>query len=299
MGYEEALSYMFITLDDYEITPTGEKDTLVISAGRVNDQIEEKGWWVFAGYTADSVFVQFSNAGTTDHILGTYAFADLDPEYSYVEIDGAQIFFSDAQLVITQNSVDSTYHAVGSAMGKNGIEYVITLDEEYIAPSQNVITINYEASSRAISCAASVDEDLYFFFILPKETLDAMVSSDYSQDSLSLVAGSLISFLSQNDLLSNFLAKGDITVSVPEFLPILTQIMNYEVSAGDYVAFAAPISKYGDINGTIAYKEFHFDYPEAIEDAKAEEKAIKKFENGQLIIEKNGVKYNAQGAILE
>jgi hypothetical protein len=36
----------------------------------------------------------------------------------------------------------------------------------------------------------------------------------------------------------------------------------------------------------------------AIDNAEAEVKAIKRFENGVLIIEKNGVKYNAQGAVV-
>lgn len=284
------IDYAVITLDDYEIAPTGEKDTLVVSVGYVNDKIADAGWWVFGGYTADSVYVQFSNAGTIDHIVGTYAFADLDATYSYIEIEGAQIFFSDAQLVITQAD-NNTYHAVGSAMGKNGIEYVITIDEEYIAPSENVITINYNTNSRALTFVPSVEGEYYFFYIVDKASLDEMVS-EYSQDSLAPIVSSLVSYMIQQEVIGYYIDTTAISVSVPDFFGEYAE-------TGDYVALAAPISDYGKVNGQIAHFEFHFDFPEALEDAKAEEKAIKKFENGQLIIEKNGVKYNAQGAILE
>ena len=44
---------------------------------------------------------------------------------------------------------------------------------------------------------------------------------------------------------------------------------------------------------------YELETPTAIENAEAEVKAIKRFENGVLIIEKNGVKYNAQGAVVK
>ena len=285
----KGIDYAVITLDDYEIAPTGDKDTLVVSAGYINDKIADAGWWVFGGYTADSVYVQLSNAGTTDHIVGTYAFADLDATYSYIEIEGAQIFFSDAQFTITQAD-NNTYHAVGSAMGKNGIEYVITIDEEYIAPSENVISINYDSNNRALTYSPSISGEYYFFYIVEKSALDEMVS-EYSQDSLAPVVNALVSYMVQQQVIGYYVDSVAISVDVVAF-------MGEHAATGDYIALAAPISDYGKVNGQIAYKEFRFDYPEALEDAKAEEKAIKKFENGQLIIEKNGVKYNALGVRL-
>ena len=45
--------------------------------------------------------------------------------------------------------------------------------------------------------------------------------------------------------------------------------------------------------------EFATDFPTGINNTEEALKAVKSFENGQLMIEKNGVKYNAQGARLQ
>ena len=45
--------------------------------------------------------------------------------------------------------------------------------------------------------------------------------------------------------------------------------------------------------------EFATDFPTGINNTEEALKAVKSFENGQLMIEKNGVKYNAQGTILK
>jgi hypothetical protein len=52
-------------------------------------------------------------------------------------------------------------------------------------------------------------------------------------------------------------------------------------------------------DGVLYHITMHTGWPEGIENAEAEVKAFKKLEEGALIIEKNGVKYNAQGAILK
>ena len=45
--------------------------------------------------------------------------------------------------------------------------------------------------------------------------------------------------------------------------------------------------------------QFETEYPTAIDNTEEAVKTVKFFENGQLMIEKNGVKYNAQGAIVK
>ena len=45
--------------------------------------------------------------------------------------------------------------------------------------------------------------------------------------------------------------------------------------------------------------QFETEYPTAIDNTEEAVKTVKFFENGQLMIEKNGVKYNAQGARLQ
>ena len=72
------------------------------------------------------------------------------------------------------------------------------------------------------------------------------------------------------------------------------------VTKGDKIRAHGYITKYNTNYEFAAGCVFEVipDTPTAIDNAEAEVKAIKRFENGVLIIEKNGVKYNAQGAVV-
>lgn len=80
-----------------------------------------------------------------------------------------------------------------------------------------------------------------------------------------------------------------------------------EVSAGDkdvaliatanYEGGNGKIYIYG--NGSIEVFKIEATSAQGINDVNAEVKAVKRFENGQLVIIKNGVKYNALGAVVE
>ena len=75
-------------------------------------------------------------------------------------------------------------------------------------------------------------------------------------------------------------------------------LANYIQTSGNYVLV---VWGAGEKNVTTAAASYQFTavVAEGIENTEAEIKAVKKFENGILVIEKNGVKYNAQGAILK
>ena len=71
--------------------------------------------------------------------------------------------------------------------------------------------------------------------------------------------------------------------------------------AGDKVRVVGQLTKYNttaEFAGGCTFTILEKGTPTAIDNAEAEVKAIKRFENGVLIIEKNGVKYNAQGAVV-
>ena len=70
-------------------------------------------------------------------------------------------------------------------------------------------------------------------------------------------------------------------------------------SKGWKIKVLGSLEKYGNFAGVKTPSDFKIiSTPTAIDNAEAEVKAIKRFENGVLIIEKNGVKYNAQGAVV-
>lgn len=68
---------------------------------------------------------------------------------------------------------------------------------------------------------------------------------------------------------------------------------------GDKVAVTGQLTKYYDTPEFAAGCTFEILEPTAVENAEAEVKAIKRIENGVLVIEKAGVRYNAFGQIMQ
>ena len=82
-----------------------------------------------------------------------------------------------------------------------------------------------------------------------------------------------------------------------------------KADTGDYdkEGYCWKVLEYTSLGGDVEIKEFEAGYriskievggDQAIENVEAEVKSVKTFENGQLVIIKNGVKYNALGAQL-
>lgn len=77
----------------------------------------------------------------------------------------------------------------------------------------------------------------------------------------------------------------------------------YLAVVGDYVEIVGDLTKYGTTpettgKSTSTVKKLQ-DPATAINNAAVEQKAVKMIENGQLVIIREGVKYNAQGAVIE
>ncbi len=69
------------------------------------------------------------------------------------------------------------------------------------------------------------------------------------------------------------------------------------IAEASYVGSAGRIYIYG--GGSIEVFKIEVGAAQGINDVNAEVKAVERFENGQLVIIKNGVKYNALGAVVE
>ena len=258
-----------------------------ISGLKFLDHVADQGWWQIMGYSADSTyFVSFSNAEAVEAIVGSYDFADMDPEYSMFYIGEEEIEFVSGTIVVSQNQ-DGTYHVVATLLAKDGNEYVLTLDSKLQLPSENVITLSY---ADGVVSIATTNSDSYFYYMETKEEYDKY-EADFSQASVNEETDAWIATAAQYSVLSYYTASGNLSVDVAEFLG------NYNAE-GEYVFLAAPVDD-GDRNGEAVYLLFTYTWPEAIDNTEVEIKANKVIRNGQLFIEKNGVKYNAQGAVVK
>ena len=112
-----------------------------------------EGWWQVMG-ESEEYFVTLSNAGKVSQIAGTYAVADLDPDYSFIATAKDTIKFADGSIKASKIAEDE-YTFVGNVDGKDGKAYYINL--HYTAPqAKKTVELN---------CAnAKLDDESYAFY---------------------------------------------------------------------------------------------------------------------------------------
>lgn len=160
-----------------------------------------------------------------------------------------------------------------------------------VEPSTNVITMTYNANRGTLSITTTNNDPYFFIF----ETMD-----EYNEWQTDLTPASIydevdtwIYSTDQYGLTSYFVYSGNQTINVSEFWN--TFMSDEPMESGAYIAFAAPYA--GLLNGDIAYCQFNY-AATALENVEATT-ASKRLVNGQLIIEKDGVRYNALGTVIK
>ena len=112
--------------------------------------------------------------------------------------------------------------------------------------------------------------------------------------------------LAAEDVASN-IAIGDAADQTEGLVPVelpsgeirtAVNIKDTPANKGKVIKVHGQLTSYFLVTGVKNTDDYVLDSSTAIDNAEAEVKAIKRFENGVLIIEKNGVKYNAQGAVV-
>ncbi len=310
------------TLDLTYVIPDKTRDAELTISGLELNLLD--GAWQLSGFNEDETkFV--SLAAYTDEISGTYTEDDLAADYSYIYTDlefdeegnliaGNQFALLKANLNVVFNEADTSIVITGTFLGQNGDdvpEFTLTLSGkapyddgsiEYDAEEDFVrhfaeyeINDQYLASNGVLFISAS-NEDNEFVRIqvnLP-ENAEGLVAGEYEVSNSEYIEPGTIgagSFEGQNIYGSFagsrdaegyinvplwFFASGKVTVS--ESLVLEVQVLN---SKGYKISCRL---------GT---------YPEGIENTDAKAAATKRVVNGVLVIEKNGVRYNAQGTVVK
>lgn len=279
-----------IALQDAPVVVTGDTIEVAINGLKWIDKVADAGWWQIYGYSADSTYyVSFSNGNSVTVAAGTYDFADMDPDYTKFYIGNDEVKFDSGEIILSEN-LDGTYHLVATMLARDGKIYVLTLDSKLPTISENVITLSYNENTRSVEIATT-NADNYFIYIESQEDYLGY-QADYSQTAVNAETDDWISTVAYYGVLSEYTYSGNQSIDVIEFLGAY-------VATDDYVALAAPVDG-SDRNGDAKHLLFHLNYPEDIENTDAPAlKASKRLIDGQLIIEKNGVKYNAQGAAIK
>ena len=274
--------------------------------------------WQFMGKTSDK-FVTIAAYATS--IPGTYGRADLAADYTYVaKFVGADTLYYDmidANIVVTVSGTNATI--TGTLKGQNYddssdvIEFTLNLTatvEDYEEPAEQ--GNQYDA------------QDEGFDYNFPVYTVDDQYLEQYN-----------VFIVEAQDAANNYItiefnvAAGTVTLPAGVYT-VDNSSAPGTVSAGSvdqyiYGSFAGSLDDEGYINiplwlmveGTVTVTESGVievaatntwgqsissrlgEYLQSIDNINANHTATKPTRNGQLIIIKNGVKYNAQGAIVK
>lgn len=199
----------------------------------------------------------------------SYSYSNLDPETEYAVVAVAM-------------------DEAGQASGPVTVEFFTTLAVE---PSDLVLNITWDGTNLNINAS---NNDQYFVWIETKEDYDAY-ESDFTEASLLDEIEAWIYTLDENGYTRYALHTGSLTwePNADFWAEWHEQAMENGV---EYIILAAPYA--GSVNGAPAYCVFTYGAPTALKNVDAAVKASKVIKNGQLVIEKNGVLFNAQGAKL-
>lgn len=260
--------------------PEPEIVEITINSGLVYaDYCASQGWWQMFYEGADMI-VSLSNNYSTE-APGTYTMADLDASYCYVKyLDPVkQISFTSGEIVLAEEGDKVTIK--GDLVGNDGNIY--RFDLTYGDPTAErevdvVITDGevglYESSQMA--AIEGTDANGVFVQLVLYYTGGAF-EGDFTEEDLY----SNYSVIAEEEGVYQSIFSADINV-VPG------NANSYKITATvlcyNNTQYNLDITVPGDGTG--------------INNAEATIKAVKAIENGQLMIEKNGVRYNANGAVV-
>lgn len=250
-----------------------------------NDATATSGWWQIMG-ESDSYVFSLSNAGEIAQAAGTYTVADLDPDFSYISLYGAtdtvDVAFVDGSVTVAI-SEEGIVTVNGTLVGADGNNYIFNLTYKDPTAEKTVdvaipewqLVDDYVAYLNLFAVAGEDANGTYvqLSFNMPEGATE--IAGDYTEEDFDQqYFGSYVED-----------ANGDHRI----FSATIKVVQN---EAGE-VFVTADILCY---NNTL-YK-VTTPAGQGLSNTAVDTKAIKSIVNGQLIIEKKGVKYNAQGAVI-
>ena len=299
------------TLNLTYVIPDATSQETITMSGEITDYGTA---WQFMGKTSDK-FVTIAAYSTS--IPGTYGRADLAADYTYVaKFVGADTLYYDmidANVVVTVSGTNATI--TGTLKGQNYddssdvIEFSLNLTatvEDYEEQGNQ-----YDAQDKGFYIkfpVYTVDDQYLQYNVLVAEATDA--ANNYISIEFNVAAGT-VTLPAGVYTVDNSGAPGTVSAgSIDQYI---------------YGSFAGSLDAEGYVNipmwliveGTVTVTESGVievaatntwgqrissrlgEYPESIDNVDANATATKAIRNGQLLIIKNGVEYNAQGANLK
>ena len=273
----QAKNAIFVAVKKAAVTPIEPSEITIDIETEVNyiDYVAAEGWWQFIAEN-DEYEISISNVSTTQ-AAGTYTIDDLDADYSYITIKATNtdVTFEECSLVLTEGE-DGSRTIEGTVRGSDGNTYNIKL--VFVVPTAQT-TVNVEIPGWEVYDGA----DYYGFA--------SVIFMGEAED------GTYVQFaLLGNDVIGDFTYddcyNGGIEVA-GKWQSTYSMDIHINVSDANRAIITMDILC---LNNTLYHVTTTIG--EGFENVDAAVKAIKKMVNGNIIIEKNGVKYTVNGARL-
>lgn len=273
---------IFVSLAKKETVLTGDTINVTMSEGlRFYDNVAGAGWWELYG-SDDKYVMELSNV-ETEQIAGVYTIDDLDPDYAYIGIingeDTTYVNFVDGAITLAVTNDGVT--AVGALVGEDGNVYNLNL--AYVIPTVqetvNVVIANGESYDEYAAYGLYVvyGEDENEVYVQLAIWAENGFEGNFTEEDLDV------------QYVGSFLYDGE------EPVEIYSAAITVTPGNGEDYNITADLLGYNNK----LYKVSMYVGPEqGIEDVDAAVKAIKSLINGNVVIEKKGVKYNVNGAVI-
>ena len=275
-------SMVDIELQDAPVVPTGDTirhtfDAPADFADYTEGDARGDKW--FQAISMDEEY-RFSVCINTDHLIGSFGNEDFDADYTvlYNMSDTSKINL-DTLIGAQVSESNDTVFIVTTVRGRDGVVYIFT--QKVYDPAI--------VDEKSIELSGEMD-DTYF---ASYGTVDFKASDDANEFVISLyVNDGFVGTYTAEDL-DSYYCEYNVDGQALNVHAVANIIVAAE--EGGYVLTADILTK----EGILYHLTIHGSYSQGIEDVAAEGKAVKVLRDGQLIIIKNGVKFNAQGAIIK
>ena len=250
------------------------------------DAVDVEGWWQIMG-AGESYDFSISNVAT-EQTAGVYTVADLDPDYSYISIygetDTVDVAFADGSVTVAV-SEEGIVTVKGTLVGADGNNYIFDLTYKDpvaestvdVAISEWTLIDDYVESYGLFVLAGNAEDETHVMLSLwmPEGATD--IYGDYTEEDFDL---------------QNF---GCGIIDANRVAPaIFSADIKVESAENGDVLVTADLLCY---NNTL-YRVTTVNAGQGFENVDAAVKAVKSIVNGQLVIEKAGKRYNANGAVI-
>ncbi len=245
-----------------------------------SDNVATEGWWEMYGEN-DKFIIELSNNKTTQ-LEGTYTYEDLDPDFAFIGVingtDTTEVYFVDGAVTLSKDAEQGTITIKGALIGEDGNVYNIELVFTEPKPTETV-TVNIQ---NAVMETSYADYGLYGMYGDDENNVFVMLSV-WAMEGLE-------GQYTEQDLDHAYLGSG--IIDGEEMANIYKAAITITPGNGDDYLLTATLLCYNNKQYNVT---MYIPAGQGIEDVEATVKAFKRIVNGQVIIEKNGVRYNVLG----